>query len=195
VSDYPAFGKIARLHREVVLTEKIDGTNGLIAIEPAPMSYAPDFHRVRAGSRNRWLTPAKGDDNHGFAQWVEENEETLVADLGPGLHYGEWWGKGIGKRYSDAVDDKYFSLFNVSRWADKDFATPNVRVVPELLRGQASDLNSMVEKTLAYLRDFGSYAAPGCMKPEGVIVFHTASNGLFKVTLEKDEEYKGPNRT
>jgi hypothetical protein len=28
------------------------------------------------------------------------------------------------------------------------------------------------------------------MQPEGVVIYHTASKQLFKVTLEKDEESK-----
>lgn len=44
---------------------------------------------------------------------------------------------------------------------------------------------------LEQLRTRGSVAAPGFMKPEGVVVFHTASQQLFKVTLENDDERKG----
>jgi len=208
MSDYPAFGKIPRLHREVVLTEKIDGTNGLISIQ-AVDGDLPPFEEgttytiagthgafvVRAGSRNRWLSPTKSQDNHGFAAWVADNAGSLAIDLGPGLHYGEWWGKGIGKRYSDVVAGKYFSLFNVSRWEGQIFDTPHLRVVPVLDRVPAQELNLAVKVALANLRAVGSKAAKGCMKPEGIIVFHTASNGLFKVTLEKDEEYKGKERT
>ncbi len=29
------------------------------------------------------------------------------------------------------------------------------------------------------------------MQPEGIIVFHTAAQAMFKATLEKDEEPKG----
>ena len=39
-----------------------------------------------------------------------------------------------------------------------------------------------------------SVAAPGFMKPEGVVVFHTAGNLGFKKTLEKDEVPKGQVR-
>jgi hypothetical protein len=37
----------------------------------------------------------------------------------------------------------------------------------------------------------GSKAAPGFMKPEGIVVFHVAGNVGFKKTIEKDEEPKG----
>jgi hypothetical protein len=37
----------------------------------------------------------------------------------------------------------------------------------------------------------GSLASPGFMRPEGVVIFHIASNALFKKTIEKDEAPKG----
>lgn len=104
--EFKPFQKIARLNREVLVTEKIDGTNGLVWI-------AEDGVEMRAGSRSRWITPEA--DNFGFAKWVADNAEELRR-LGPGYHYGEWWGAGIQRRYG--LTEKRFSLFNVSRWAD-----------------------------------------------------------------------------
>ena len=43
-------------------------------------------------------------------------------------------------------------------------------------------------KTLAY---GGSLAAPGFMKPEGVVIYHTAANIMFKKTFKNDEKGKG----
>ena len=37
----------------------------------------------------------------------------------------------------------------------------------------------------------GSAAAPGFMKPEGVVIYHTTGSVLFKKTFEKDEKGKG----
>lgn len=34
-------------------------------------------------------------------------------------------------------------------------------------------------------------AAPGFDDPEGIIVFHTAANSMFKVTVKDDEKAKG----
>jgi hypothetical protein len=206
MSDYPAFGKIPRLNRDVVITEKIDGTNGLIAIfepevaftEQVTGAVAEDGTRyfVKAGSRNRWLyhTNEQGDpnntgDNHGFARWVKDNAKTLVNDLGPGLHYGEWWGQGIQRRYD--LDHKRFSLFNAGRWVEDDFHTPNLHVVPVLAEINAKDMNYLVRDKIGDLKVYGSVAAPGFMNPEGLIVFHTASRHLYKVTLEGDEKPKG----
>lgn len=47
---------------------------------------------------------------------------------------------------------------------------------------------------VARLRDEGSVAAPGFMKPEGIVVFHVAAGVSFKKTLEKDDQPKGRQR-
>ena len=49
----------------------------------------------------------------------------------------------------------------------------------------------IVDETLDALKEGGSVAAPGFMKPEGVIVFLTASRHLYKVLAENDNEPKG----
>jgi hypothetical protein len=45
----------------------------------------------------------------------------------------------------------------------------------------------MIEWCLLALRTNGSYAVPGFMRPEGIVIFDTASRGLHKITLENDE--------
>jgi hypothetical protein len=104
--DFTGFPKIARFNREVIVTEKIDGTNAQIHIDDTGAV-------LTAGSRNKWITPT--DDNAGFARWASENTAELLR-LGPGSHFGEWWGAGIQRRYG--LTEKRFSLFNVSRWGD-----------------------------------------------------------------------------
>ena len=175
--EFKAFDKIARLNREVIVTEKIDGTNALVWV-------SDDGTEIRAGSRSRWI--AVGDDNFAFAGWVEKNRDELLR-LGPGYHYGEWWGAGIQRRYG--LTEKRFSLFNVSRWSDDATRPACCHVVPVLARGL--DIRATTDEAMATLRENGSIAAPGFDKPEGVVVFHTASGQLFKVTLEKDEAPKG----
>jgi hypothetical protein len=98
----------------MIVTEKLDGTNAQVHIT--------DDGRIFAGSRNRWITPDA--DNFGFARWVAEHEEELRA-LGPGSHYGEWWGSGIQRRYG--LDEKRFSLFNVGRWTRASTTTIRAR--------------------------------------------------------------------
>lgn len=209
MSDFEAFPKIARLNREIVVTEKIDGTNACVRVDPlnTPDGTAlkPPMDRwwtqaviedrrfaVSAGSRSRWISPR--DDNFGFAAWVYNNA-TMLSMLGEGVHFGEWWGKGIQRGYGVPV--KAFSLFNVGRWIGPDNAWSDLGkeyppqicgVVPVLYRGAFSQAD--IELTIERLRRDGSRAAPGFMRPEGVIVYHTAARTLFKVTLERDNEPK-----
>lgn len=171
-----AFPKIHRLNREVIVTEKLDGTNAQVYVSDDGLS-------LRAGSRSRWITPDA--DNFGFARWVEEHRDELLK-LGPGSHFGEWWGAGIQRRYGQ--DRKRFSLFNVTRWALERPACCDV--VPTLFTGSWLDFDARA--TLESLRQTGSVAAPGFMQPEGIVVFHVPSRELFKMTLDKNDGAKGP---
>jgi hypothetical protein len=60
--------------------------------------------------------------------------------------------------------------------------------VPELYRGDFT--TEAISTQIERLRTLGSVAAPGFMKPEGVVIFHTAGNLMFKKTLENDESPK-----
>lgn len=170
--DFEGFSKIARLSRNCIVTEKIDGTNAQI--------YIDDNFNIFAGSKNRWITP--DDDNYVFAKWVISNEEELLK-LGPGRHFGEWWGKGIQRNYG--LNEKRFSLFNTIRWNDDSVRPSCCHVVPVIKEG-IFDTNMILE-ALSLLEKNGSYAAPGFMNPEGIVVFHTASNMMFKKTIKHDD--------
>jgi hypothetical protein len=187
--EFTPFAKIHRLSRDMIVTEKLDGTNAQV--------FVADDGSVRAGSRNRWLTPEA--DNFGFAAWVRDHADELRA-LGPGRHFGEWWGAGIQRGYG--LTEKRFSLFNVSRWnaVENDMEggaregyrcreVPCCHVVPVLKRRTFD--TAVVEAALLDLTQLGSAAAPGFMKPEGVVVFHAASGTLFKKTLDKHDGRKG----
>lgn len=169
-TEFIGFPKMARLSRRVVITEKIDGTNASV--------YISEDGEFLTGSRTRWITPE--DDNYGFSRWAHEHKEELMT-LGPGQHFGEWWGAGIQRRYG--LEEKRFSLFNVERWG-------NVRpsccgVVPVLYDGIFT--TEAVNNAITLLELDGSRAAPGFMKPEGIVIYHTAAGILFKKTIDKDE--------
>jgi hypothetical protein len=151
--------------------EKIDGTNGQV--------YITEDGDIFAGSRTRWVTPEQ--DNAGFAKWVQGNKMDLLR-LGPGRHFGEWWGAGIQRGYG--LKEKRFSLFNVSRWGDDAVRPACCHVVPVLYRGEFD--TQTVQYYLDRLRERGSLAAPGFNRPEGIVVYHTAGNLLFKKTIEDD---------
>jgi hypothetical protein len=199
---FQEFPKMARLTRECVITEKIDGTNAQIEIvkpdtalfyEQAASAVAANRDLgllMFAGSRTRYITPT--DDNFGFAKWVQANADALWA-LGEGRHYGEWWGQGIQRGYG--LTEKRFSLFNTARWADdrdrEKYPTDRpacCHVVPVLYAGLFGPKHD--ENMLLRLQHEGSLAAPGFMKPEGVVVYHTAAGVYFKKTLEKDAKGK-----
>lgn len=180
--EFKEFPKIARLNREVIISEKIDGTNAAVIV-------GEDGTSIAAQSRSRLITPE--DDNFGFARWVQDNAQELLK-LGPGHHFGEWWGCGIQRNYG--LTEKRFSLFNVTRWEDNPKRPACVHVVPVILRGGASEQFVIAAAASEILKTGGSLAAPGFMKPEGIVCFHTAANLMFKATLEKDEEWKGKSK-
>ncbi len=179
VPTFQPWPKIARLNREIIITEKLDGTNSAIGIL--------DSGEIYAQSRKKIITAQA--DNFGFARWVGENDDALVALLGPGLHFGEWWGRGIQRGYD--LETKRFSLFNTSRWEglEEDVDGILLNTVPVLYQGMFNEME--VRLAIADLDAQGSKAAPGFMDAEGVIVFHTAANLCFKVTIKGDEKPKG----
>lgn len=180
MTEFVPFPKIPRLNRDVIVTEKIDGSNAQLTIT--------DTMEMFVGSRKRWLEPTKAGDNFGFARWAYDNEDALKDALGPGTHFGEWWGSGIQRGYG--LEYKRFSLFNTHRWEGADLsAVHELDVVPTLYIGPMT--TEAIELCVERLRSSGSHAAPGFMRPEGVIVYHTAARSMFKVLLENDELPKG----
>ena len=172
--EFVEWPKIHRLFREVVITEKIDGTNAAIGI-------SDDLSEVRAQSRKKLITPGKSTDNYGFAAWVYANKDALVDALGPGLHFGEWCGKGVQQGYG--MDEKVFALFNAQRWTGA-YLPPGVTHVPILYEGIFSQ--EIIQALIENLKDGGSVFAPG-QKAEGVVIYHKAANVAFKVLCEHDE--------
>jgi hypothetical protein len=192
--------KIPRLFRDVIVTEKLDGTNASI--------FVGEDGAVVAASRTRWITPV--NDNYGFARWVAEREDDIRAGLGVGHHFGEWFGNGIQRAYG--LSTKQFALFNVSRWLSANNAMmldtwidkfgepffshekmlvppPFMTVVPIIDMMKKFD-TARISETLEKLRQAGSIAVPGFMRPEGVVVYHRAGDALFKATLDKNDGNK-----
>jgi len=214
---FEPFTKISRLSRPIIITEKIDGSNAQLHIQthaefeaehPEVLDlchpYAEHFiqddtYIMHVGSRKRWLGPAKAEDHFGLYKWAEEHFAELCLDLGPGRHYGEWWGRGIQRNYG--LDEKRFSLFNTSRWYDTHYEIPDgippegtspapgcCYVVPVISLYNVF-ATPVIDSALSLLRDFGSHAAPGFMNPEGVVIYHPHGNVLMKKTFKGDEVY------
>lgn len=159
--EFKAWPKMTRLNPyQVVITEKIDGTNACIVIE--------DGKIVGVQSRKRFISV--GADNYGFARWVSENEEDLL-NLGDGYHYGEWAGLGIQKNPL-GLDSKRFFLFNAGRW-NAESKPDCCSVVPVLHTGEFSA--EIVEDLLQGMRD---------SKGEGVCVYYPAFDKYTKHTVK-----------
>ena len=173
-TEFKDFPKIARLSRDCIVTEKIDGSNSQIMIS--------EGGEILAGSRSRWITPK--EDNFGFAAWVEEHREDLLK-MGPGRHFGEWYGSGIQRGYN--LKQRRLALFNVKRWETDRPA--GCDIVPVLAEGMFDELN--YKQIMADLLKTGSRISPGFMKPEGIVIWHVAGNFGLKKTFEKDAEWKG----
>lgn len=211
IPEFQSMPKIPRFFRDVIVTEKIDGTCAAVWIPPNEWG-APPEPAVRAGGKTRWLTVGRDAqnrdlDNYGFAAWVTEHADELRT-LGPGLHRGEWWGHKVNRGYGRT--DRAFSLFNVGRWINRDpeldlsrgggplptfpDGTPMFPerdtppaccdVVPVLYRGPFD--TEVIRGVARMLEAGGSVAAPGYTKPEGVVVFHAAGGHLFKYTFGSD---------
>lgn len=164
--EFKPWPKIPRLSNEkYFITEKIDGTNAAIIIT--------ENGEIGAQSRNKLITP--DDDNYGFAKWVQANKEELLT-MGPGHHYGEWWGLGIRRGYGQ--DRKRFSLFNTARW-NKD--NPNKPTCCDVV----PSLPNNIEEALKVLKTQGSQAAPGFMQIEGIVVYCYQTKAYYKVIVDK----------
>lgn len=209
VITFEKWPKTPRLSRaNTSITEKIDGTNAAVIIQPVDIEsplFVPDtaakvvqfrnsWWAVGAQSRTRLIHP--GSDNYGFARWTWDHAETLVDLLGSGRHFGEWWGQGIQRRYD--MDRKVFSLFNTHRWGKvsqerldwRDIARGiNMTTVPLLYVGKFSD--AQVEAALNLLKEVGSFASPEWgftfRHPEGVVVYHSEFNANMKAMIENDD--------
>jgi hypothetical protein len=208
--DFEAFPKIPRLNRSCVVTEKIDGANAAIVFEDDyPFTDAQTGQRnygpiVFTQSRKRLLRPGKDTDLNGFAAWVLEHRDELYALLGPGRHYGEWYGQGIQRSYG--LDHRRFALFNVARWQDsfeQVETSSHATVTKPLFLGEhaihtvpwlrSMDFSTgMINALVRELAIRGSQVPelPGRAEAEGVVVYHQAARQMFKVTVEGDERPK-----
>jgi hypothetical protein len=185
--DFAKWPSIQRLSSETCwITEKVDGTNGVIYVPENPIDP------VLAGSRERWLTnedgtpPLPKGDNYGFGSWVYERREQLRR-LGPGYHYGEFYGAGIQRRYG--LPDKRWASFEFWRTDLAGLAAISVCVVPVLYVGEpvAGEIERQVER----LCREGSVLHPGWMKPEGVVMtFKNMKAAKFKKLCENDKIHK-----
>ena len=212
--EFKGWPKTPRLDSPFIITEKIDGTNAAVVIEPhdpnntdlngafaqiysaydpygKPVDEGDEWlYDVGAQSRNRLIDPAH--DNFGFAAWVEENAQDLVDALGVGRHFGEWWGSGIQRGYGLTKGEKRFSLFNVTRYEGVSIPEIGLGVVPilDLVDHDCTlfEVAGAVDQALQDLEYWGSFAADGYMNPEGIVLFHSRSGQTFKKYVDPNQK-------
>lgn len=180
---FPKIPRAERVFKSMTITEKLDGTNACVvgyecdgypSSEPECLAVV-DGLELYAQSRKRTLT--LDTDNYGFARWVQDHAEEL-AQLGPGYHFGEWWGNGIQRGYE--LDEKRFSLFNVS--LSSEDLPDCVSLVPVLTRCRFSPM--MIAHWLYNIEQKGSYAAPGYMNPEGIMCWVEGIRQYIKAPID-----------
>ena len=213
--EFQAFPKIARLKRQIVVTEKIDGSNGQIGIFPILSEQEFEYARANdyclivdaeesggtpmvffVGSRKRWIAP-EGTVFDPVNECMLKGTDNFgfanwafenvneLMKLGEGRHFGEWYGLGIQRGYG--LEEKRFALFNTSRWGAHNPNTPACcDVVPVLATGDDVDTTAVLQD----LTELGSSLVPGFMNPEGIIVYHSASRTYYKQTPGKDGKWK-----
>ena len=184
---YPSFPSIERLENLYChITEKVDGTNGLIEI-----GIQTDLLlTVNFGSQNRYIS--SHDDNMGFVNFFEQHTGDIFniydmikeekGDITLPLHiYGEWFGKGIQRGYGLA--DKHFMPFS-EFLATKliDAGVPNIKMPVTLHSGKFSI--ATLDGCMNKLKDEGSQVIPGYNRPEGVVIYFPTYNFRLKETFE-----------
>lgn len=179
-------------NEKVTVTEKIDGTNACVVILPWAPEHSPmvqdgyalvdyignDMVTFAVQSRKRFIKPGKDTDNAGFAGYAFSWYDKFIETLGYGKHYGEWWGYGIQRGYD--MKNKRFSLFSPWRYDTVDLSkVDHLDVVPTLYQGNSAGYLT-TDIILATLEKEGSKAAPGFMRPEGIIIQAQLTGAKYK---------------
>ena len=219
-ASYPSFSSIERLENiYCVISEKIDGTNGLIEIQNKANNSNTGSMIVKFGSRNRYISFS--DDNAGFANFFRHyekkfknmakeiiassyNEDSQTDEIPtenyPLRIYGEWFGKGIQRGYG--LDDKYFMPFS-SFYAEHMIKAgiPNIMMPNIMYTGKFS--LEVVDNCMNCLTS-GSFhnLITNYDNPEGIVIYFPKYNFRLKQTFEgskwernitKSEHDKKPN--
>lgn len=159
----------------VIVTLKLDGTNAHIAIFPDETGKIV----VLAGKRTSYCTLEQ--DNFGFAAFVKEHEEELIAKLGHGRHYGEWCGPGIQK--CTWLKEKKLFLFDTNK---ANAVLPEyLGVVPLLYAGAYNQ--ATIDNITGQLQKIG-HPLLGNSKPEGVVLYFPELRSTKKIVFENESK-------
>ncbi len=208
------FGITPELFSEATLCERIDGHTVGIHIEPLKTDPASgevgvragdvmfmgatqhaQFYRVWVQNRNRIITPDQRDVA-GVAAWAQAHAAQLAETLGPGIHFGEWWGYKICRGYGLGPGDRRFSLFNTMRWSFIDGTqVPSLYISPVLWEGDLGQGWGTIVEEMDKLLAGGSVAAPGYRHPEGVILYHHGADTMMQHTFPNNSRKRHGTQT
>ena len=199
-ANYPSFSSIERLENiYCIISEKIDGTNGLIEIQNKANNSNTGSMIVKFGSRNRYISFS--DDNAGFANFFRHyekkfknmakeiiassyNEDSQTDEIPtenyPLRIYGEWFGKGIQRGYG--LKDKFFMPFSTF-YAEKliEYQVPNI-VKPNIM--YTGKFSQEIADTCMQTLTNGSLIIPEFKRPEGIVIHFPKYNFRLKQTFE-----------
>lgn len=190
--EFQAFEKIGSLKKiDMAVTQKIHGTNAAVYIyeytSTNGISHEPRIG-IRCQSRSRFIFP--GDDNYGFASFVEINKQEFIRLLGPGLHFGEWAGPGINS--GEGLTQKTFVLFDWWKFPPERQLPPQTTVVPLLYSGPFN--LEVLEGLATNLKSYGSKLVPGFMRPEGMVI-QVLGQRIKQVFAPEETQWTQPSKT
>ncbi len=175
-AEFKAWPKTPRLVNDTfIITEKLDGTNGQILIH--------EDGTIDVGSRSRWLSSGKVNDNFGFYDWIQERRGQIVETLGPGRYYGEFIGKGIQRGYG--LDHKRFYLFRI----DLDQRVQDHLNVVDIYTVPVIDIKTVLhldEKLTELTLNKPSSAVHAFPYPEGVIIQSKLTGARWKYFIYEE---------
>lgn len=203
------FGQTPDLFADGTLCEKLDGDTIGIHIDPLKTDPFTDevgikagdvmfsgadkraeFYRVWLQNRSREVTPDQ-HDVHGVAAWARAHAAQLVETLGPGIHFGEWWGYKICRGYGLGPGDRRFSLFNTARWGFIDGTqVPSLYAAPVLWEGNLMEGWATIRNEMDALLEGGSVAAPGYRHPEGVVLYHHGADVMMQHLFKSETRHR-----
>ena len=218
--DFQKFDKIPRLSRDIVISEKIDGTNAQIFIcnEQPLIQY---FHLNGLSSSSSkdmqefidkyslysYINNPNTEDSQNVYMFAGSRKKWLdISSKGDNFCFAKWVqanaeeliklgeGRHYGEWYGKGIQRNY-------GLDEKQFTLFNVKKWEDSeVRPKCCDVvpvlyrgmfdTEMIGNTLMTLKENGSKIAPGFMNPEGIVIYHTASGRLFKKTILDDEKPK-----
>jgi hypothetical protein len=112
---------------------------------------------------------------------VSVQKNGVALDVVPLIYSGPWTDI-VG--YTDDATKEFLTQEQLADWPEvHGQPNPRMRYIPDFC--------------IEWLAHHGSFAAPGwkktesCVGPEGIVIYHHATQSLYKQTIDKDDKHKG----